>query len=147
MIHSLRSLKRKQDRARIHGCVLCCTYPDNQPKEAVPEIDKEYYCYDDGKIRITREYTVVISELISYKRLPRNIKRLWQQEVIGAYWLYATESDYFVKAIDPKRHNEHWFCRTKDGGWFGFGRLFDCGRLDTTGDLYKIAHDGERRQS
>lgn len=141
MIYSLKTLKKKQDKAEKNGIKVIMLGRKEDPElEAVPEVGKKYYAYDDGKIRPSREYEVVILETVSYKALPRKLKKIWQSEVISAHWLYATESDFFVKAESLEDKEPYWFCRTKDGGWFGFGKFLDCGRLDITGELYKIAH-------
>ena len=114
-----------------------------QKQQPIPIVKKQYYAYDDGKIRISREYTVTVKKLLDYTELPKEIKKVWQEEVISCYWLYAPISDLFIYATDDKY--EYWFCRTKDGGWFGFNETMEQGELDVTGELYKTAHkeDGE----
>jgi hypothetical protein len=53
---------------------------------------------------------------------------------MDCYWLYAPETDYFIKAEYDDEEEPAYFVRTKDGGWFSLG--FFGARLDTDGSLY-----------
>lgn len=58
---------------------------------------------------------------------------------VGAPWLYAEETDYFVKCSIPKYDkNDVWFVRTIDGGWFSIdtNSWWMSGRLDVDGKLF-----------
>lgn len=140
MIYSLKKLNKKQEAARKtserRGFHVIMNWAYEQ--QPIPIVGRQYYAYDDGKIRISREYAVTVQKIFDYTQLPAEIKKVWQEEVISCYWLYAPDSDCFVYAMDDKY--EYWFCRTKDGGWFGFNQTWGNGQLDVTGELYKIAH-------
>ena len=112
----------------------------------LPEIGKTYFAYDDGKIRVTREYQVKVLDILTYKQLPKEIKRLWRQRAIESYWLFSPKSDYFIKAVRLEVDNgkEQYFARTHGNTWFGVSNTGDwdyCGELDTDGSLYKQAHE------
>lgn len=58
---------------------------------------------------------------------------------IGKPWLYAEETDYFIKCFIPDYDTEDiWFVRTVSGGWFSLNtvRSWMSGLLDVTGELY-----------
>ena len=105
--------------------------------QPVPEVGKEYHAFDDGKIRPSRLEHVKIVEVIPFKECTDNaLISTWTEEVTECYWLYAQETDYFVKAICVQPDTgAQWFVRTEDGGWFSMGWWGS--RLDVDGELYK----------
>ena len=103
--------------------------------QPVPEVGKEYHIFDDGKINPVRHSTATILEAILFDKCEdTELIELWYKEVADCYWLYATETDYFIKASCPK-DDPMYFVRTKDGGWFSLG--WWASRLDIDGSLYK----------
>jgi hypothetical protein len=104
--------------------------------QPVPEVGKEYKAFDDGKIRPSRLEVVKILEVIPFKECWDNeLISNWTVEVTDCYWLYAEETDYFVKAMDSRDTEPQYFVRTKDGGWFSLGWFGS--RLDIDGSLYE----------
>ena len=104
--------------------------------QPVPEVGKEYHAFDDGKIRPSRLEHVKIVEVIPFKECEdEELIKLWYKEVADCYWLYETETDYFVKAKWDQDTDPMYFVRTKDGGWFSMGWFGS--RLDIDGELYK----------
>lgn len=105
-------------------------------KQELPEIDKIYNCFDDGKIRKSRMYQVKITEIIPFEKADSELLQLWEEEGLPCYWLFE-ETDYFIKFISTESEDESngVFARTKDGGWFGLGNFWNCGRLDIDGKL------------
>ena len=104
-------------------------------EQPVPEVGKEYHVFDDGKIKLTRHSMVSITEIIPFKECKDNeLISDWTQEVTDCFWLYANETDYFVKAVGDDEEEPSYFVRTKDGGWFSLGWLG--ARLDIDGSLY-----------
>ena len=102
--------------------------------QPVPEVGKEYHTFDDGKIRPSRHAITTISEVIPFDDCSdTELLELWHNEVEECYWLYATETDYFVKA--EYDDETAYFVRTKDGGWFSLGWFGS--RLDIDGSLYE----------
>ena len=101
--------------------------------QPVPEVGKEYHAFDDGKIRPSRLEVVDIVELIPFKEADEDLLKDWCKNVAECYWLYASETDYFVKG--EYDDETAYFVRTKDGGWFSMGWFGS--RLDADGELYK----------
>lgn len=91
----------------------------------LPELYKKYDCYDDGKITESRKYQVLITDIIPFEEADEDLIEAWKIAIIDYYWLYATETDYFIFAISY----EWWypqveiFARTIDGDWFGLGNF------------------------
>lgn len=89
----------------------------------LPELYKEYDCYDDGKITESRRYKVKITDIIPFDKADEDLIKAWKIAVEQYDWLFSKETDYFVFATSY----EWWypqveiFTRTKDGGWFGLG--------------------------
>lgn len=104
----------------------------------IPEIGKEYNCFDDGKIRESRMYQVVITEIIPFDKANDELLKLWEEEGVPCFWLFE-KTDYFIKFKSNEYDDEPngVFARTKDGGWFGLGSFWNSGRLDIDGSLTK----------
>ena len=102
----------------------------------VPEVGKEYHAFDDGKIKPCRLEHVKIVEVIPFDRADEVLLSSWNTEVAECDWLYAQETDYFIKAYCKEPDTgAQWFVRTTDGGWFSLG--FWGSRLDVDGSLYE----------
>ena len=100
----------------------------------VPEVGRSYHIFDDGKIRPSRHAIATVLEAIPFDKCEdTELIEFWYKEVADCYWLYATETDYFIKASCPK-DDPMYFVRTKDGGWFSLG--YWASRLDIDGSLY-----------
>ncbi len=104
--------------------------------QPVPEVGKEYHIFDDGKIRPNRHYIIKILEVIPFDEFnDTEVLESWLEEVKECYWLYAPETDYFVKTDYDGEGMTAYFVRTTDGGWFSLGWF--AARLDIDGSLYK----------
>ena len=112
--------------------------PKPYKEQPVPEVDKEYHVFDDGKIKPSRHGIVRVTNVIPFAEFTQeDIMEEWRQEVMDCYWLYATETDYFVEARyddEPEDEEPSYFVRTTDGGWFSLGWFG--ARLDIDGSLY-----------
>ena len=105
---------------------------------SLPIIGQTYNFFDDGKISLTRRMDVVITEIIPFKKIDSNTSKFWKGDIAGLDYLYAKNTDYFIKAelkISESKTTEIIFVRTVDNGWFSLG--FWCGRLDVDGTLIK----------
>lgn len=119
----------------------------------LPIVGKKYHFFDDGKSSPSRHYIATVEEVITFQearaRYPKYIRdnenlrlltEIWQIEVENSPWLYATETDYFIRCSIPKYDDDSiWFVRTKDGGWFSMdvSNGWQSGRLDVSGEIYK----------
>lgn len=103
----------------------------------IPEINKKYNYFDDGKIKEDRRLEVVIKDIIPFSKIDNSILELWKEEIEECDWLYAKETDYFIKG-DLEVYNEIKniiFVRTVYDEWFSIG--FWGGILDVDGSLFK----------
>ena len=98
----------------------------------IPEINKEYDCFDDGKIRESRMYKVTVIEIIPFDKIDNETLIQWKNEAEQCNWLYSAETDFFVKAHNGDEIEV--FVRTLDDGWFSIG-FMNCGQLDVDGSL------------
>lgn len=117
-------------------------------KAPLPIIGNTYEFYDDGKIYPGRRYTTTVMDIISTEEaksvmfpiyvyeesdmIPTTIVAegeepigetslytVWEFNKEEHDWVFATETDYFIKCSIPK-YDEYpiWFVRTKEGNWF-----------------------------
>ena len=105
--------------------------------KSVPNIGKTYNCFDDGKISHSRLYTVDVIEVIPFNKIDEDTLSEWKEIVKQYYWLYAKETDFFVKTENGEDGNAV-FVRTLDGEWFSIGEFFNSGELDVDGELTYI---------
>lgn len=103
------------------------------------EINKTYNYFDDGKIRESRRMPVTITDITPFDKIDPETLSEWQEEVENCDWLYAKETDYFVKGdlkINANQTEPIIFVRSLNNGWFSFG--WWAGRLDVDGSLSKL---------
>lgn len=103
----------------------------------IPEL-KTYNYFDDGKITQSRMIPVIITEIIPFDKIDEETLEFWKEEVKEIDWVYAKETDYFIKGnlmIGRDRIEEVIFVRTinNNDGWFSMGEWG--GRLDVDGSL------------
>lgn len=103
-------------------------------EQPVPEVGKKYHIFDDGKIRPSRHSIITIAEVIPFAEFKdEEILEAWHIEVEECYWLFATETNYFIRGTFED-DDDMWFVRTVDGGWFSLGWFGS--RLDIDSSLY-----------
>lgn len=125
------------------GTVTCIRLgADKYEPQPIPEVNKEYHTFDDGKIKPSRHSIATVTKIIPFAEADAELLDDWKQNVEECYWLYAPETDYFIRATyeDAIEH----FVRTTEGEWFSLG--FFGSRLDIDGSLYElmIKNYGER---
>lgn len=104
-------------------------------EQPVPEVGKEYHIFDDGKINPSRHCITTVAEVIPFDDFKNEaVMETWREEKEECYWLFATETDYFIRTTFDDEEDSY-FVRTKDGGWFSLG--FFGSRLDIDGSLYQ----------
>lgn len=105
--------------------------------KTIPEVGKTYNCFDDGKIRESRLYTVDVVKVVPFNQIDKETLIKWEELVHECDWLFSKETDYFVKTENGE-DGDAIFVRTLDGGWFSIGEFMNSGRLDVDGELTKI---------
>jgi hypothetical protein len=103
----------------------------------IPEIGKTYNCFDDGKISHSRLYTVDVVDIIPFDKIDKKTRKEWRTQVKECDWLFAKETDYFIKTTNGE-DGDATFVRTLNGGWFSIGQFMNSGRLDVDGSLTTI---------
>ncbi len=101
-----------------------------------PVLGQSYHYFDDGKIRLSRRLDVEITSIIPFNEIDSETLLSWETEVNQCRWLYAKNTDYFVKGSLDTGDNEIKeiiFVRCIYNGWFSLG--WWAGRLDTDGTL------------
>jgi hypothetical protein len=105
----------------------------------IPELNKEYDYFDDGKVNLSRHDKVTIMELVCFNKIDKETKDYWQEKVEQCYWLYTKDTDYFVKGRLKESEQDVIFVRTLDNGWFSLG--WWAGRLDIDGSLLALLEE------
>lgn len=108
--------------------------------DPLPDIGQAYYAYEDGKIRRSREYKVVIQGYKRMWRMPKTFRKAWKKHVSEYYWVYAKKTDYIIKAWVLEGHKNCfcYFVRTPGGHWYSM--QYECDyfignlALDITGE-------------
>ena len=107
--------------------------------QPVPEAGKRYHCFDDGKITFSRHYIIKVTEILGHNAFKKKYPELFKtylEVTKDHYWLYSRSTDYFIVCEHGEYNKPGVYTRTKEGGWFGIGDWFNCGRLDVTGELW-----------
>jgi hypothetical protein len=104
-------------------------------KMEIPEINKIYNYFDDGKISVSRREPVKITAIIPFNEIDSEILDIWKDEIHDCPWLYNETTDYFCKGHLLESQVDVTFVRTKNNGWFSLGWF--AGRLDIDGSLNK----------
>lgn len=108
--------------------------------QPVPELNREYHIFDDGKIRPSRHWTALIKDYIPFDECTdEDLLKAWQEHVKECGFLFEEFTDYFIVAISDYDPNPLYFVRTIDGGWFSidYPTTWMGARLDIDGSLYK----------
>lgn len=98
-------------------------------KIKLPELYKEYYCYDDGKHCKSRQYKVLITNIIKYNEAPEFLRDIFKEATDEYHWLYRS-TDYFIYSLSYEEEipKLEIFASTIDNKWFGLGEIMnDCG--------------------
>ena len=115
-------------------------YSKKKHLKPIPEAGKKYHCFDDGKVTFSRHYIIEISEVLGQMEFKRKYPDLFEQYLSrtrNSYWLFSRSTDKFVVTDSGENGKTGVYVRTKQGGWFGIGSLFDSGSLDVTGESWK----------
>jgi hypothetical protein len=110
-------------------------------KTEVPILGKKYNYFDDGKIKPSRRMEVIITGVIPFDEIDLETLNDWKEEVEECDWLYAKETDFFIKGdlkVFDDKIEKIIFVRTTNNseGWFSLG--YWAGRLDIDGSLNNL---------
>lgn len=104
--------------------------------QSLPIIGKSYNHYDDGKIKSSRLYKVIIKDVKPFDKSLLTNEELDDMEQCD--WIYSSNTDYIVFADivwqDAVEHIK--YIRTKYGGWFSLG--WNAGSLDVNNNLTQV---------
>ena len=108
----------------------------------IPIVGKEYNCFDDGKIRPSRHYTVKVTALLDPRKdkIPEDLKNLWESEVKACHWLYKAETDYFAMTMTGDNEQEV-FVRTNRNEWFSLSTFLGGGLLDINNEMLQASKE------
>lgn len=111
------------------------------------KIGRTYNCFDDGKVSKSRMYKVIITEIIPFKNADKELLKVWEEA--RKYHRLFDKTDCFIKFKSNENVDEPngVFARTKDGGFFGLGNLWNSGRLDIDGSLTERMENHEEIRS
>jgi putative IMPACT (imprinted ancient) family translation regulator len=103
--------------------------------EPIPKVGKNYYVFEDGKIKESRRFKVHITHIAPFNCNGTFVKRLrkeWKSFMNDCPWIHNLETDVFIRGYDEDG-DEVAFARS-GAGWYSF--IGNC-RLDVTGKLSK----------
>lgn len=105
------------------------------------KINVNVYDYDLGETR-QMPIQVVHKKEVDDHRQGENFTVLGGDTTVGAPWLYAEKTDYFIKCeIKGYDDNDIWFARTIHDDWFSMdvASSWQSGYLDVDGKRYEDA--------
>lgn len=105
----------------------------------IPELNKEYHIFDDGKIRPSRHFKCTVTEIIPFGECyDTALLKAWERDVAECFWLFDEETDYFIKAVSDFSEYPLYFARTIEGWWFSidYPNPYMGAILDIDGSLY-----------
>ena len=114
-------------------------YSHKKHMEKVPEAGKKYHCFDDGKITFSRHYIIKVDEVLNHMEFKRKYPKQFEKYCYQNkqhYWLYSRSSDKFIITYNGENDELGVYVRTKQGGWFGIGDLWNSGLLDVSGKIW-----------
>jgi hypothetical protein len=101
--------------------------------ESVPDINKVYNFFEDGKLR--RNDRVEVTGVLTFDEIDDKTKEIWKEELDTFKMLYSDKTDFFIQGTLLSNNIKLVFARTIDGGWFSFTNYVWDGRLDVDGKM------------
>lgn len=87
--------------------------------QPIPEVGKNYWFFDDGKITHSRLYQAKVLEVLDPDKVPDFVKEAIVQNREDADWIFKDTTDKVIRcSIKDYDENDIWFIRTKEDGWF-----------------------------
>lgn len=89
----------------------------------LPELYKKYKCYDDGKISKSRQYDVLITDIVKWECVNLTLKTLLEIVIEQYDFLYKKDQNFIVYGVSYETSVPmlEIFLETKNGEWFGIG--------------------------
>ncbi len=89
----------------------------------LPKLYNIYKCYDDGKITTSRQYDVLITNIIKWDDVDEKLKKLLEVVIEEYDFLYKTSQEYVIYGVSYETIVPmiEIFLETKCDGWFGIG--------------------------
>jgi hypothetical protein len=113
----------------------------------LPVVNKEYYFYDDWKIKDTREYIIKITDIIKYKTADYFLQKLLKSEIEKDRDYFQGKTDYFLKGLLYSEYEENSvemiFVRHITGEFVSIGNNTYNGVLDVSEKYRKIVENDE----
>ena len=98
------------------------------------KVGDKFNCYDDGKVRVSRQEVITITNIIPYKECDDMLIEEILREVEDYDFLYKNAEQSVVLIGTDSAGEEYKFIKTKDGDFFSIGE-WGPGLLDTSGDF------------
>lgn len=89
----------------------------------LPELYKKYKCYDDGKVYDSRQYEVLITDIIKWKDIFPELKDLLEVVIDEYDFLYKKNQEFVIYGVSYETTVPmiEIFLETKQSEWFGIG--------------------------
>lgn len=137
---SKKNIKRSRRKNNIYPLPdRTVLYNRKKHLEPIPEVGKQYHCFDDGKIRFSRHFIIQVDEVLGFIQFRKKYPELFKtytERAKQSYWLF-TSSDKFVITFKGENNELGVYVRTKQGDWFGIGPWYNSATLDVTGKLWE----------
>lgn len=103
-------------------------------KDIFPQIGKTYKCYDDGKVKKSREYNVTVKNIIEIDKLDNSyesikLRKLLNYNIKEYDWVFGhLDHKYLLEITSDEYENlkdkSLYMAKTLNGDWFGLGYWF-----------------------
>ena len=98
------------------------------------KIGDKFNCYDDGKVRVSRQEVITITNIIPYDKCDDMLIEEIIREGNFYDFLYKNAKQSVVLIGEDSCGEEYKFIKTSDGDFFSIGE-WGPGLLDTSGEL------------
>lgn len=109
----------------------------------LPKINQSYICYDDGKVKLSRAYKVIVKKIIPYKDADIKLKTRFKEVCDDTDWIFKSTKFFIIADSYEKSENEietSIFAENNYKEWYSFGyedSWFNNGVLDVDNSLTK----------
>lgn len=87
--------------------------------QPIPEVGKQYWFFDDGKITHSSLYQATVLEVLDPDKVPSFVKEAIEKEREDDDQMFKDTTDKVIRcSVRDYGNNDIWFIRTKEDGWF-----------------------------